>query len=139
MARSACPDGPLTLMLPMTKVPALIGDPKALTTAGWVCAVARASLYTSDDFTIPKTIVIMSMIKAAKRTRAPRQATGTNHFQFRCHHVRDFFWCNTGCICGSISMRSPSDAGGGYYRVRGEERLGRQFRIKIRLHFFRTV
>jgi len=123
MAKSACPDGPLTLMLPMTKIPASIGDPKALTTAGWDCAVARASLYTSDDFTMPKTIVTMSMRKAAKRARNPRQATGTNHFQFRCHHVRDFSWGTGGCVFGSISIRSPLDIGHGCYRVRGKERL----------------
>jgi hypothetical protein len=59
-------------------------------------------LYTSDDFIMPKTIVIMSVIKAAKRAKAPRQATGTNHLQFLCHHVRDFSWGNGGCVFGSI-------------------------------------
>ncbi len=107
MAKSACPDAPLTLMLPMTRTPGLIGEPRACTTAGLVCAAARASLYTSDDFTMPKTIVIMSIIKAAKTTRNPTQATGTNHFQFLCHQVRDFSLADAGCFFSSTAISSP--------------------------------
>ena len=41
---SACPDVPLTLVVPVAKNPSSIGDPSALTTRGSAFALARASL-----------------------------------------------------------------------------------------------
>jgi hypothetical protein len=101
MDRLASPDAPLTFVFPETRKPSVTGEPRASITAGCAFARAKASLYTSVDFTALNTIKSTEPTKTTNNTAILKQPRGTNHFQFRFHQLAFGVGGTGGGICST--------------------------------------
>src|SRR6185312_11447241 len=83
MSRSASPEEPDTLTLPLTYQAGEIGAPSSRTTSGLLLATATGCWYGSLDFRSPNTKVSRPPTNNASNSTKPRISVGINHFQLR--------------------------------------------------------